>query len=403
MEQRLKTRFRSVAYGVPALAVLVLPLWLSGSVDASGLSKRHRPVPRDTGQTVKVFGTSVLSGAMDGSVTITMSGGFSVGQLANFDWDLPLAQSIQVGGYDETVTGETFTFSQPPDTAQDITDPTHPELISVRRFHWDTPQANTPITLSETLHLALHSDLSAFSSSAPFPMTAMPLEVQPFLTETDSLKLPSSADAIIAKLRSSGLFEQQVVQAVQDWVASNTVYQAAPNQPFNATWVFENHRGNCQGYDDLMQGILRKLGVPSRTVFGWVSADTIKYPGPSNSSSSLNWSVAGTPGELHTWLQAYFPDVGWVSFDPQEEKFFSDVRHLAFFTGLDAQIPKNYGVWAANLTGSNEFGQNFSSGTPIFVPGDGISSKVSLSNQDHFTMGFRQQLHDVSSLIMFSR
>ena len=399
----MRIRTRSLTFGLLSLSLLLLPLSASSSVHATGLAKRHRPAPRDTGQTIKIFGTSVVSGAMDGTVTITMSGGFSVGELANFDWDLPLAQSIQVGGYDETVTGETFTFSEPPNTSQDLVDLSHPELISVRRFHWDSPQPNTQITVSETLHLALHSDLSPFSSTAPFPMGGVLADVQPFLTQTDSLKLPSSADAIVSKLRSSGSSEQQVVQAVQDWVASNTVYQAAPNQPFNATWVFDIHRGNCQGYDDLMQGLLRKLGIPSRTVFGWVSAATIKYPGPSNSFSSLNWSLAGTPGELHTWLQAYFPDVGWVSFDPQEEKFFSDVRHLAFFTGLDAQIPKNYGVWAANLTGTNEFGQNFSSGTPIFVPGDGITSKVSLTNQDHFNMAFRQQLHDVSSLIMFSR
>ena len=167
--------------------------------------------------------------------------------------------------------------------------------------------------------------------------------------------------------------------------------------------MFNNHRGNCQGFDDLMSGLLRRVGIPSRTIFGWVAADKVRLPGPRHTFSSLNWSVAGTPGELHTWLQAYFPDVGWVSFDPQEEKFFSDVRHLAFFVSLDAQTPRGYAAIAFSPAGANNYGRTFSNGSTIFAPGDGVGSKVSVQSQDHFNMGFRRQLHDVSSLIMFAR
>jgi len=85
-----------------SLSLLCLPLASNHSASASGLAKRHRPAPRDPGQTVSVFGTSVLSGAMQSTVTIKMTGGFSVGRMTNLDWALPLAQSISVGRLQRT-------------------------------------------------------------------------------------------------------------------------------------------------------------------------------------------------------------------------------------------------------------------------------------------------------------
>ncbi len=99
----------------------------------------------------------------------------------------------------------------------------------MRKFHWDAPQANTPITLTETLHLAVAATLSPFSSSARFPLGSVSADLQPFLKETQSLQLPASANALVSRLRASGSTEKKVIQAVQDWVASNTVYQSAPN------------------------------------------------------------------------------------------------------------------------------------------------------------------------------
>ena len=220
---------RTLIYAVMSLSLLCLPLASNHSASASGLAKRHRPAPRDPGQTVSVFGTSVLSGAMQSTVTIKMTGGFSVGRMTNLDWALPLAQSISVGGYSEQVTGVSFKFSEPPDTTRDVVDAAHPEVLPVRKFHWDAPQANTPITLTETLHLAVAATLSPFSSSARFPLGSVSADLQPFLKETQSLQLPASANALVSRLRASGSTEKKVIQAVQDWVASNTVYQSAPN------------------------------------------------------------------------------------------------------------------------------------------------------------------------------
>jgi hypothetical protein len=395
-------RWRRGAAAAFSALLIVLPLTFAGA-HAAGLAKRHRPAPRDPGQTQKQLGTFVLGGSMDANVTVTMTGGFSIGQLTQLDWDLPLASNATVGGYNETVNGADFSWSEPPTSSQDISYPTVATDVPVRRFHWDTPNADTPINLTETLHLTVHTDLSPFSSSAPYPMAQVPSTASPYLGETDHLQLPSSADSLIQTFKKAGATEQAVVNAVQDWVASNTVYQNQPNQPFDATWVFQNHRANCEGFDDVMSGILRKLGIPARTEFGWVSANPLSLPGPNNSKTSLAWSIPGTQGELHTWMNVWFPDAGWVSFDPQEEKFFSDVRHLAFFSNVDAQVPDNYGVWSAFEAGNHDFGKSFSTGAQLFVPGDGITSKVQLTTTDHFAVSFRSLQKDVSSLVMFGR
>ena len=70
--------------------------------------------------------------------------------------------------------------------------------------------------------------------------------------------------------------------------------------------VIAEEQGFCQHYATTMAIVLRELDIPSRFVTGYL-------PGELDRESGV-WTVDGSA--LHNWVEAYFPDIGWVRFDP---------------------------------------------------------------------------------------
>ena len=79
--------------------------------------------------------------------------------------------------------------------------------------------------------------------------------------------------------------------------------------PAGQDWVefflFEQRRGYCQNYATAMITMLRSLGVPARLVIGFA---------PSWDDDRGAWLVQGQ--QYHAWPEVYFPEYGWVEFEP---------------------------------------------------------------------------------------
>ena len=71
-------------------------------------------------------------------------------------------------------------------------------------------------------------------------------------------------------------------------------------------WLLETHQGYCTYYASAMAIMGRLLGIPTRVVSGFSQ-------GHFDQQRSV-WIVDGS--DAHSWVQAYLPNVGWVSFDP---------------------------------------------------------------------------------------
>lgn len=71
-------------------------------------------------------------------------------------------------------------------------------------------------------------------------------------------------------------------------------------------FLFVQRAGHCEYFASAMAVMLRTLGIPSRTVNGF-------YGGEWNPYGSY---LAIRQGDAHTWVEAYFDGVGWVTFDP---------------------------------------------------------------------------------------
>ncbi len=68
--------------------------------------------------------------------------------------------------------------------------------------------------------------------------------------------------------------------------------------------------GSCRDYALLMMEAMRRLGVATRFVSGYLydSALDVNAPGSDGAMTGA--------GATHAWLQAYLPGAGWVAYDP---------------------------------------------------------------------------------------
>ncbi len=87
--------------------------------------------------------------------------------------------------------------------------------------------------------------------------------------------------------------------------------------------VMKLRRGVCQDFAHLMIGCLRSLGLSARYVSGYLR--TLPPPGKPR--------LVGADAS-HAWVAVYFPGVGWVDFDPTNDKIPS-TEHITLAWGRD--------------------------------------------------------------------
>src|SRR5437763_13903269 len=72
------------------------------------------------------------------------------------------------------------------------------------------------------------------------------------------------------------------------------------------SWLLQTRRGYCTYYATAMTIMARMLGIPTRMVNGFSQ-------GGYNAGSD-QFVVNGS--DAHSWVQAFFPNYGWINFDP---------------------------------------------------------------------------------------
>jgi transglutaminase-like putative cysteine protease len=101
--------------------------------------------------------------------------------------------------------------------------------------------------------------------------------------------------------------------AIRNYLRTNIDYndqiEAAPDgvDPVHYT-LFDIKEGYCTYYASAMAVMLRSQGVPARLVSGYALGE---YDEPSQS-----YRVRAV--NAHTWVEVYFPDYGWIHFEPTQ-------------------------------------------------------------------------------------
>jgi protein-glutamine gamma-glutamyltransferase len=101
------------------------------------------------------------------------------------------------------------------------------------------------------------------------------------------------------------------VAAVNRYLQDGFTYDETPDpvSPGRATldgFLFETKSGYCQHFSGAMAILLRMGGIPARVVTGF-------SPG-GYSQRKHAWIVRDT--DAHSWVEAWFDEFGWVTFDP---------------------------------------------------------------------------------------
>ena len=74
-----------------------------------------------------------------------------------------------------------------------------------------------------------------------------------------------------------------------------------------AGFLFEDRAGYCQQFSGAMALMLRMNGIPSRVVSGF-------SPGTPDPDEQDRYLISDL--DAHSWVEAYFSGIGWVTFDP---------------------------------------------------------------------------------------
>jgi hypothetical protein len=81
--------------------------------------------------------------------------------------------------------------------------------------------------------------------------------------------------------------------------------RSLPQDPL-ANFLFVRKKGHCEYFASSMAVMLRSLGIPSRIVTGFRGGEF----------NDLTGQYVVRASDAHSWVEAYFPGSGWVSFDP---------------------------------------------------------------------------------------
>jgi len=129
------------------------------------------------------------------------------------------------------------------------------------------------------------------------------------LPDTVTQRTRDLARQIVAEAGARTPFDQ--AQAITDWLRRNIEYdlsiQTPPQGVEPVDWfLFEYRRGYCNYYASAAVVMLRSLGIPARLAVGFTQ-------GVFDNSTGV---FIVRERNAHAWPEVYFPDYGWVEFEP---------------------------------------------------------------------------------------
>jgi hypothetical protein len=89
-------------------------------------------------------------------------------------------------------------------------------------------------------------------------------------------------------------------------------------------FLFDTKIGYCDNFSTSMTVLLRSLGIPARWVKGYTGGEFLEYS--ENNPTKQIYEI--TNNNAHSWVEVYFPEQGWVPFEPT--KGFSNEVSIDF-------------------------------------------------------------------------
>ena len=143
------------------------------------------------------------------------------------------------------------------------------------------------------------------------------IEYHSFLKDTVLTTLPSDKKNIFLFDDKKTTFEN--LKALNKWVFIFLYYTiGATNNRTELKDLIKNNKGIAKDFAHLFCAVARQHNIPTRYVSGFLNQDQ-SYFGNS---------------EIHSWVECYIPNIGWVGFDPTNN-MLADFNHIKIAHGKD--------------------------------------------------------------------
>jgi transglutaminase-like putative cysteine protease len=182
---------------------------------------------------------------------------------------------------------------------------------------------------------AVYSVVSTVGAATPEMLRSLsprdpPQDKQRFLQLPTTL--PQRVRALAERITRDSPTMYDKVRAIETWLARNYEYSVEspvppPGQDAVDHFLFETDVGFCEQFASATIVMLRSLGIPARMVAGYAVGTRNPFTGYYEIKNS----------DAHTWVDVWFPTVGWYEFDPTfaipsaEEDFAESVPLMRAF------------------------------------------------------------------------
>jgi transglutaminase-like putative cysteine protease len=213
-----------------------------------------------------------------------------------------LVYPLGVNQVEASAGNSTLQFSLDP-TTEKITSIADGEAGSIGPYSLNF---NHPVYSVEKLKAAgpdeLAKDFAFLSKYTQIP-EALPERVVELAEEItkDKVTWLEKAQAIEKYFRSNEFVYDQTLVAVPE-----------EDQDYVDQFLFETQRGYCDNFSTSMVVMMRSVGIPARWVKGYTEGEYI------DTLENGRRLYEVTNNNAHSWVEGYFPGVGWVPFEPTQ-------------------------------------------------------------------------------------
>jgi transglutaminase-like putative cysteine protease len=338
---------------VESVAVVLALMILAPAVVTVAPAGATSPVSLDDGD-----GTTVEASLLSADAQFDVVGSIELSPKVRFTVDSPRPRYWRVGGYDR-YTGDGWVRSGgTSDDPGSLDSPPGPTTRLRQQFTAESatsamPAAWRPVGLSGGV-----SDRARFTADGGLQLS-QPLAVgqrynvtsavlqpspealatagtdYPAALERQYTQLPgSTADRVgerTARLTQRAENPYETALAIEQWLENNREYSLEVDRPDGnvaEAFLFEMEAGYCTYYATTMATMLRTQGIPARTVVGYT---------PGQQVAEDRWVVRGY--NSHAWVEVYFPDTGWVRFDPTPAQPRQDAEQARLAQARTSGVP----------------------------------------------------------------
>jgi hypothetical protein len=230
---------------------------------------------------------------------------------------VPALMSLWGATNEQVILDSEFTYSVQPDKIEIVADK-YGQTGRNYELTWKAPNADR-ISVTQKLVVEI-TCRNALGTAAKLPY---PKEVQDrlaaLLARSEFINGENEKVAALGKaIAKRAVYAEDAVELACDWVNDNIAFKSG--SPGASDTVLASGQGNCFGMANLVCAVLRSIGIPADTVHA---------------------TFIGGGG--HAYLEAYFPDAGWV---------FYDVSNATRgFKSLDCLVTTGGGFYVRNAQG----------------------------------------------------